>query len=644
MNPYMSLFQPLKIGALVLKNRIIMSPMTTRLPSADNQITERMIDYFEARARGGAAMLTTEAFYVAKNFAGINTVTLDSNDKIPMLSSLCEAVHAYGAKLCVQLGCGLGRYDAFGQNGAPPSTSSAIPTFAKPDVNCREMTVEEIRKIVSQYEKAAKRAVKAGADAINIHGHNGYLIDQFMSPEFNKRMDEYGGSLENRMRYAKEIVSAVRKAVGPTIPIIFRFSVDLCFSGSRGLKESVEMLKVLQNSGIDALDLDTGATESMDWIFIPYYHGEGSAVYVAKAAREGGITIPIFNAGTHNPDTALAAVSSGYIDAAVFGRALVADPELPNKLFEGRAGDVRPCLRCNEFCTKRSLSTNAYLTCAVNAAAGNEKRFELKCAVARKNIAVIGAGPAGMEAARVAALRGHRVTLYEKSDRCAGLLHEVSKARIKTQTARYLNWQEEQLRRLGVDIRLNSEISTNSFELDAADEIIVATGAVASTTNVEGTDRALPIREAYLHPEKIKGKNIVIAGGNLSACELALELSELGMDVTVVEQQKKVASGCYVINKTPLMKMLKENNIRLCTGSRVTAVTGDGVVTENAEGKKTEIKADQVISAMGSRPELSLMNQLTTHCPGRVRSAGSCEATGSVGSSVRSGYFSAFDI
>ena len=268
MNPYAPLFQPLQIGGLTLKNRIVMSPMTTRLPTADHQITERMVDYFEARAKGGAAMLTTEAFYVGKNFAGPNTVALDSNDKIPMLASLCDAVHAHGSLLCVQLGCGLGRYDAFGRNGEPPSTSSAIPTYAKPEINCREMTLDEIHKVISQYEKAAKRAVKAGADAINIHGHNGYLIDQFMSAQFNTRTDEYGGSLENRMCYATEIVAAVRRAVGPKVPVIFRFSVDLCFQGSRGLEESVEMLRVLQDSGVDALDLDTGATESMDWIFI----------------------------------------------------------------------------------------------------------------------------------------------------------------------------------------------------------------------------------------------------------------------------------------------------------------------------------------------------------------------------------------
>ena len=643
MNPYVPLFQPLQIGGLTLKNRIVMSPMTTRLPTADHQITERMVDYFEARAKGGAAMLTTEAFYVGKNFAGPNTVALDSNDKIPMLATLCDAVHAHGSLLCVQLGCGLGRYDAFGRNGEPPSTSSAIPTYAKPEINCREMTLDEIHKVISQYEKAAKRAVKAGADAINIHGHNGYLIDQFMSAQFNTRTDEYGGSLENRMRYATEIVAAVRRAVGPKVPVIFRFSVDLCFQGSRGLEESVEMLRVLQDSGVDALDLDTGATESMDWIFIPYYHGEGCAAYVAKAAREGGITLPILNAGCHNPDTALAAVEAGYVDAAVFGRALVADPELPHKLQAGRAEDVRPCMRCNEFCSKRSLSSNAYLTCSVNAAAGNEARFALAPCGQPKQVAVIGAGPTGMEAARAAALKGHHVTLYEREDCCAKLLKKITEPSLKERMGSFLAWQERQLHELGVELCLNTSVTALTPELESADAIIVATGAVAASVPVAGVECALPIREAYLHPERIAGERVIVAGGSLSGCELALELAQQGKKVTVVERGRKAAPDCYGINRSPLMRLLKEHGVTLMAGCAVTSIDPQGLTAQSAEGE-LRLDGDTVIDAMGSVPDLTLFEALSCAYPGKVTAAGSCRKPGAIGYSVRDGYFAAFAI
>lgn len=644
MDKYGALFTPVKIGNMTLKNRLVMSPMTTRLGGPDNQVTERMIDYFVERARGGVAMITTEAFYVAKRFAGPNTVALDSNEKIPMLASLCEAVQAQGARICVQLGCGLGRYDAFGKNGEPPKTSSAIPTFAKPDVNCTEMTVAEIQQVVKEYERAARQVLRAGGDAVNIHGHNGYLIDQFMTEQFNTRTDEYGGSLEKRMRYPLEIVAAVRKAVGPGFPIIFRFSVDLCFKDSRGMEESMEMLKMLQNSGIDALDLDTGATESMDWIFTPYFNGEACELYVAEAARKAGITLPLLNSGAHNPDTALAAVNAGTVDCVMMGRALVADPQLPNKLMLGIRDEIRPCLRCNEFCSKRALSTNAYLTCAVNAAAGYEARFLLTPASAKKKIAVIGAGPAGMEAARVAAVKGHSVTVYEKNGEAAVLMKRMSEAPFKAQTKRFLAWQESQLKKLGVTIVFGKEIAVDSAELKGADALIVATGAVAAKPAIPGMETTLDIRDAYCNKDGVAGETVVIAGGNLSACELALELAARDKKVTLVEKQKKIASDCYGINKIALSRMLREAKVDQKPLHTVTALKKGALVARNEAGEEVFFAGDVVINALGSTPALDLAEALRHAYPGMVYAAGSCEKIGSLRTSVRSGYFTAFPL
>lgn len=644
MNPYAPLFTPIRLGGLTLKNRLVMSPMTTRLGGSDNQITERMIDYLAERAAGGAAMVTTEAFYVAKRFAGPNTVALDDNQKIPMLAALCDAIHAKGAKLCVQLGCGLGRYDGFGKGGEPPKTSSAIPTFAKPEISCAEMTQAEIGQVVREYEKAAQRVVRAGGDAINIHGHNGYLIDQFMSAQFNTRTDEYGGSLENRMRYPREIIAAVRKAVGPGFPILFRFSVDLCFRGARGMEESLEMLKALQDSDVDGLDLDTGATESMDWIFTPYYLGEACALYVAQAARQAGITLPILNSGSHDPETALAAVTAGTVDCVMLGRALVADPQLPEKLRTGRRDEVRPCLRCNEFCSKRSLSTGAYLTCAVNAAAGQEGRLAPAPAMERKRIAVIGAGPAGMEAARVAALRGHSVTVYEEGDEPAALLKRVAQAPFKSQMKGLLAWQEAQLAKLGVELRLHSVVTDDHPALAQAEVILVAVGAQPVTPNIPGLETALPIREAYLRPEAVQGDRVILAGGSLSACELALELADRGKQVVLVERQKKVASDCYGINRIALGRMLKERAIEQRPLHQVTAVESGGLQATDEHGETVHLTADTVINALGSAANLTLAQALEAHYPGRVQSIGACQQPGSVGGSMRSAYFAALSL
>lgn len=635
---YAPLFEPLTIGKLTLKNRIVMSPMTTRLAEAGG-VSERMIDYFEARAKGGAAMVTTEAVYVAQRFGGNNTVNLDSATKIPGLAALAEAVHAWDCKLCVQLGCGLGRYDGFGRNGEPPKTSSAIPSFAKPEIPCTAMTTEEIAKVVKEYGKAAKRAAKAGADAINIHGHNGYLIDQFMSAQFNTRTDEYGGSLENRMRYAVEIVRAVKQAVGPGIPVIFRFSVDLCFKGSRGMEESVEMLRYLQAAGVDALDLDTGATEAMDWIFIPYYWGEGCACYVAEAARKGGITIPILNSGCHNPDTAAAAVSAGWVDGVMFGRALIADPELPNKLRGGRREEIRPCMRCNQYCTKRSISVNSYVTCAGNAAAGNERRFALAPGGAVKKVAVVGGGPAGMEAARAAAERGHQVTVYEKSGELGGLAKKYSAYGFKTAFAAFLQWQRRELERLGVKVELNREITAESPELAQADAVLIAVGTRELTPPIPGIERAVSIRDA--EPAALDGQWIIIAGGSLSGCELALELAKAGKQVTVVEQSKKLAGDAYGINRSALQRLLKENGVVQMPLCKLLAVEEDGVRVEDAQQQEIKVKGDCVIFALGSAPLTEEAAAITEKYPGKAHVIGTCRETGVIGTAVRDAYFAA---
>ena len=402
------------------------------------------------------------------------------------------------------------------------------------------------------------------------------------------------------------------------------------------------MLRVLQDSGVDALDLDTGATESMDWIFIPYYHGEGCAAYVAEAARKGGVALPILNAGCHNADTALAAVKAGYVDGAVFGRALVADPELPNKLREGRAEAVRPCIRCNEYCSKRSLSTNAYLTCSVNATAGNERRFSLMPHSVSKSVAVIGAGPAGMEAARTAALLGHKVVLYEREDICAKLMRHITAPALKERMHTFLDWQERQLHELGVELHLNTVVTALTPELERVDAIIVATGASAWAAPVAGSENALPIRTAYLHPEQVQGERIIIAGGGLSACELALELVEHRKQVTVVERGKKVAADCYGINRPPLMRMLQARQVRLYPGHIVTAVEAGGLWAKDTDGRPVRFEGDTVIDAMGSRADLTLYEALDGLYPGKVTAVGSCEGPGPIGRSVRAGYFAAF--
>ncbi len=638
---YKELFTPFRIGSMEVKNRIGMSPMGTNSAFTNGRKDAQEIDYFIERAKGGTGVIFMGCQMLNEVLAqGSMEGYLDSFTVLPSLTAACDGIHRYGAKVVCQISPGTGR-NAFPDTlGNPPISSSETPSVFNPDIKCHALTKEEIATMMDGFRFAAGLARDAGYDAIEIHAHAGYLIDQFMSPVWNKRTDEYGGSPENCARFPVEIVQAMKSVVGDKLPIIFRISLDHRFEGGRTMEDSMKLLKVLEEGGVDAFDVDAGCYETLDYIFPPSYLGEACMAYVCEEARKT-VKVPIINAGTHNPDTALELIKTGNADIVNFGRGLIADPFMPDKLMKGHPEDVRPCLRCNEFCIGRIWNNHTKLSCAVNVQAMEEERFRITKTDTPKKVVVIGAGPAGMEAARTASLSGHKVSLYEKSDKLGGTMGDICTAKFKINIKKYTEWFKVQLEKLGVDIHLNTEVSGDEALLSDCDNIIIGCGAAPFMPPINGIDgsNVVSILDVHKDQSKLKGDNIVICGGGLSGLDGALEMaSELGKKVTVVEMLDECGKDVMFINKITLFGLLAKNGVTLRTGAKVVSISDKAVTVETKDGKE-DIPADTVVAAFGMKPVRETAEKIRDKYPTKTRIVGDSMRLGKIGDAVREGFY-----
>ncbi|HVJ06403.1 MAG TPA: NAD(P)/FAD-dependent oxidoreductase [Candidatus Saccharimonadales bacterium] len=641
-NKYEKLFTPFKIGKMEVKNRIVMSAMATASANVDGTLALEEIDYFEERARGGAGMILTGCLFLNERLAqGTVQGLLEHTYVIPRLTALCEAVQRHGARVCAQISCGTGR-NAYPPElrGAKPISASAIPAMLDPSLDCHALTIDEIKDIMEQVAASALIVRKAGFDAIEVHAHAGYLIDQFMSPVWNKRDDEYGGTPEKRMRFAVEMVKTIRGVVGPDMPVLFRISCDHRFQGGRTLEESLPLLKILQDAGVDALDVDAGAYESMDYIFPTTYLDDACMNYVCEPARKT-VSIPLLNAGNHTPDSALKALESGNTDFVIFGRQLIADPQMPNKLMDGRPEDVRPCIRCNEECVGRILTRSTCISCSVNPVAFAEKRFALRKTDEPRQVVVVGGGPAGLEAARAAAAKGHKVTLFEKQGILGGQVAAAATPSFKLQLNRLITWYEVQLKKLNVDLRLNTEATVDTPELRAADRIIAGTGASPLIPPIPGINGAnvVDVISAHLDKTRLKGGNIIVLGGGLSGCDSALEFAMEGKSVTLIEMMDTMARDLMFINAISLFRLLGEYGVKLLPGHKVVSIGPEGVVATTKTGEEVEIKGDTVVVASGMIPNEKSAKSIRDRYLPKTRLVGDCTGIGKVGNAVRAGFY-----
>ena len=498
---------------------------------------------------------------------------------------------------------------------------------------------------MKEWEYSAGLVRDSGFDAIEVHAHVGYLIDQFLSPIWNKRTDEYGGSPENYARFATDIVDAIHRGAGRDFPVIFRISMDHRIPGGRTLEDSVPILRVLSEHGVDAFDLDAGCYETIKYVYPPMYMGSACMEYVCDAARKA-TDKPLLNAGSHTPETAEDMIASGRADFAVFGRQLIAEPELGRKLTEGRVEDIRPCMRCNEECIGRIIRYRSKLSCAVNPAAGEETAFRLTKTCAPKHVVVIGGGPGGMEAARALTLRGHKVTLFEK-DELGGTLRAPATADFKVQIKKLIEYYKVQLKKLGVDVREHCELSADDPILESCDYIVAATGSVPFVPDIPGVNGAnvLGVIDAHLKPELVTGKKLVVCGGGMSGCDFALEaVQALGKRAVVVEMLDDVAKDVIYFNSIALKDCMCEAGVTLRCNCRVQEITSEGVVISNEQGERELIAADQVITAFGQKPNNALAQELDRRYHSKTIIIGDAVKPAKSGDAIRGGFYASLSI
>jgi len=637
------LFEPGRIGKLLIKNRIAMAPMgIIGLIEPDGRISQRVIDYYVARAKGGVGLIITglclpilDIEFGPLKKQGISFVPrIDSPDVIPMLRQLADSVHSHGAKIAIQLTAGFGRVlnpHLLALMGIETAVgASAVPNVWDLKVITRELTTEEVEALVGSFSTAAEIVKAAGIDAVELHGHEGYLMDQFTTALWNKRKDKYGGDLDNRLRFSLELIKNIKRKAGSDFPVIYRYAINHYLQGGRGVEESLEIARRLEMAGVDALHVDAGCYDDWYWPHPPIYQPPGCMVDMAEAAKRA-VKIPVITVGRLGyAELADGVLKAGKADFVALGRALLADPEWPLKVKEGRLEDICPCIGCHDGCLAR-IVTGASLSCTVNPATGNEKEFTITPSEKPRAVIVIGGGIAGMEAARVAALRGHQVTLYEKRDRLGGHLIEGSVPEFKRDVRLLNDYYVTQLRKLGVKTELRQAVTLELVNKMKPEVVIVATGSSSLVPDIPGIGKEQVVTAIdVLLGRKKAGERVVVAGGGLVGCETAVYLAQKGKRVTIVEALEEIISDVFEANKQYLLKMLAENGVSVLTNTNLVRISEYGAVVENKYHRfEAELKADTIILALGLKPETDLLKALQ----GKVKelySVGDCEGPGKI--------------
>ncbi|HSV98481.1 MAG TPA: FAD-dependent oxidoreductase [Spirochaetota bacterium] len=596
------IFSPVTINSLRLKNRAVMPPMATGYGNKDGSVSERLIRYLERRARGGVGLVITEICAVDPRGKGFPAeIGAWSDDHIPGLAALAGAVHAAGAATALQLHHA-GRETMKDFTGAMPEAPSDVPS-AILNQPCEAMSVARIHEVARAYAEAARRARDAGFDAVEVHGAHGYLVCQFLSPFSNKRTDEYGGSDENRARFAIEVLRAIRALVGPGFPVIMRVSSDELIRGGYDLRYMKWLAPRLVEAGADALHVSLGVYSTPGGLTIASSDmEEGFNLFRAREIKEA-VTVPVIGVGRiTDPRTADAAIERGDADLISFGRQLLADPDVLVKAQSGAYDDIRWCLSCNQGCIDRLNFEMRTATCTVNPDCGYEYRRTGEKAPAAKEVWVIGAGPAGLSAALEAAARGHRVTVFEREAEPGGQLIPASKPPHKEGLAKWTRWANRMAGKAGVAIRYGTEVTGEMIAAGTPEAVILATGALPSVSDIPGIDGVI-VREAR---DVLTGKSEIISpavvlGAGYVGMETADFLMERGVTVTVLEMSAAPPVPPFTAHGYWLHRRLKKGG-RLVLGARVTSIGADCVRYE-LEGKEQSEPAAMVVTALGARSE-----------------------------------------
>jgi 2,4-dienoyl-CoA reductase (NADPH2) len=695
-----SLMAPGRIGTMELRNRILMTPMGTNLAQADGHCGERIQAYYEARARGGAGAVIVGVAAIAwpDGACNPNQVAISDDCFLPGLSALAGRVKQHACRAAIQLQhagkvavCDMaaGRpmlvpsiphssADDMMQALTPAEMNAFVKSFsADTKIEYKVATADDIAWLVQTFADAAERAKRAGFDAVELHAGHGYILSEFLSPHVNRREDEYGGSLENRARLLVEVIQAVKARVGADFPVWCRIdSKEYRVEGGIVFEDAVETARIAERAGADAIHVSAYANPSSGIGFTeaPLVHQPGAYLEFARDIKRA-VSIPVIAVGRIEPEVAERVIAAGEADFVAMGRKLLADPELPRKLRENRSADIRPCIYC--YTCVSQIFLNDHVICAVNAETGFEESRTITPAERPRHILVVGGGPAGMEVARVAALRGHSVTLCERSNSLGGTAFFASIP--YAPNGKLIDYLQKQVRDLPIDIRLGTEVDAGLVEQLQADTVVVATGALRDAPPIPGADqdnvfsgdelRALMTGDTR-SPAVTKltgfqrfmmfcggllgitrnaawirrlshwwmpvGKRVAIVGGGLVGVELAEFLVERGRQVTVIEEGEKFGVELAVVRRWRVLHGLHEHSVIMINKTRVGRIDGTTLMLEGEDGA-VAIEADTMVLAAGARDNPALAQALKA--TGReIHVAGDCGGVGYLHGAMHDGY------
>jgi len=700
------LLSPGSIGSLQLRNRIFMTPMGSNLAEEDGYCGERIRAYYTERARGGAALVTMGSVAVRWPEQSVNRrqVAIAADKYIPGLAAVAASVHAHGAKIAVQIHLGgmnsmndiaarrpvwtpsepVSDGNKFESTMMSEFLEEELEMFSEPfrkaegKIFYHEMSEADIDESVQHYANAARRAKAAGMDAIEIHAAHGYLIGTFLSPNSNHRQDDYGGSIENRARFLCRIIKAIKDQNGSEFPVWCRLDgTEFFINGGTSIRDTVEAAKLAVKAGADAIHVSAHANPAIG-LGMTTGHAThipgGLAPFAAEVKAQ--VSVPVITVGRLEPAVANDLIARGQADFVAMGRKLLADPHLPRKLAEGKVADIRPCIYCYTCITQ--IFWQKSVICAVNPATGAEYKrvMEQKVAVP-KRLAVVGGGPAGMEAARVAAERGHTVVLYERSHRLGGTAFFGSIA--YAENGRLINWLKHSLAKLPVDVRMNTAGTTAQIKAWRPDTVVVATGAIRALPPIPGAElphvlsgdelrgmiagdgaglrgkvpsgtrllmragRAVGLMKT---PERVQwasrfwmpiGRRVVIIGGELVGLELAEFLAHRGRRVTVLEEAAKAGKGLQAVRRWRVLDELRSLKVELLLSVSDIHITSDSVKYRNEFGQERAVFADTVIVATGARGDTGVAQELE-RAGYKVVAVGDCTGVGYLNKAIYEGY------
>ncbi len=657
---YPKLFEPFMINRLVIKNRIVMAPMDTKRDANNDQLSDETIDYFVERAKGGAGLIITGAFAVDNKIETGMAVAEDlshTKDILKRIHKLTEACHRYDTKLFLQIGFNFGRAGFKGSVNKLVAPSNE-PNLWAPEEMCRELTTKEVKKLIETTAQDIKKYAKdGGADGISIVGpYGGYLADQFANAAFNHRTDEYGGSVENRSHFTSQLIARVRELCGEDFPIVVRMSTRNHIEGphrgqipgksyqeyGRDIAESVQLAQYYVKAGADAFLPANGCYDALYWQYSPCYLEEGLWLDEFEPLTSA-VDVPVIGPGRIlTPDLAEKAIEMGKVDAVALGRAMLADPFWAKKAEQGIAEEIRPCIGCNNGCIGRVMNAKSIM-CAVNADLYNERNQEIIQTDSPKKIVIIGAGVGGMEAARRLKLKGHEVSVYEKSDRVGGMFNVASAPDFKHGDERLVEWYALQMKKLEIPVYLNTEMTKEKILELQADEVIIATGTNPKTPPIKGIDLAKPVYATDVLSKKVTtGNKVIILGAGLIGCETAIELAQdPDKDVTLVEMARyvMVGGGAEVANPNfeYMQRILGEKeNIHMMMRTMATSCDENCLYVNTKRKGESRLEYDTIVISTGLSPVQTLYNELKEEMAGHVYLCGDSEKVGTIMTAVQS--------